>query len=78
MNGEIPNGIGKFTFQGGFGKIPFRIEGEWKKGKLNGKAIQYYSEGDWKEHEMKDGKYHGKFLRIYSDGSREEKEYKNG
>ena len=74
----MPDGLGSFTFKGGFGMIPFKIEGEWKYGKLNGKSIQYYSEADRKELESKEGRYHGKYIRYYEDGRKEIKEFRNG
>ena len=72
------NGYGKFNFGGGFGLLPFRIEGYWVQGKLKGKAVQYYSHGDRRQFEMDDGKYHGSYLRFYNDGRLEMKEFKRG
>ena len=60
-----PHGLGKW--KGDNGKM--KIEGEWKDGHINGKAVQNWS-GYRDEYEAKDGKYNGKLIRYYDDGIR--------
>ena len=81
LNGEYkgdllnnrPHGVGKWRCEG-YDKA---VEGEWKDGVLDGRAV-YYWEGGRIEYEAKVGQYHGKFIRYYKDGSRVEREYRDG
>ena len=61
-----PHGLGKWVKDDG----KWTVEGEWKDGQLNGKAVENLSNGDRYEYEAKDGKVNGKFIRYYNDGSR--------
>ena len=54
-----------------------KVQGEWKDGHINGKAVQNWS-GYRDEYEAKDGKYNGKLIRYYDDGIRSQVEYKDG
>ena len=63
---EKPHGVGKWKWDGG----NWTVEGEWKNGLLNGKAVENHWSGGSYEYEAKDGKYDGKFIEYYNDGSR--------
>jgi len=73
----------------GFGMIKFgticTLEGEWKEGKINGPAIQIFTNGAKFEGELKDDAgfkmftmYHGKGKATFAGGDVYEGEYKNG
>ena len=47
-----PHGLGKWVRDDG----KQTVEGEWKDGQLNGKAVVNWSDGDRSEYEAKDGK----------------------
>ena len=69
-----PNGLGRFTsFEGNW-----KIEGEWRDGRLHGKTIQYSPEGDEIMYKKKDGKLNGSFIWYNPNGSRKESEWRNG
>ena len=61
-----PNGLGKWKQDGDNSTI----EGQWKDGKLNGKAVLNYSDGDRAEYEIKNGKINGKCILYMNDGGR--------
>ena len=69
-----PHGVGRWTRDDG----KQTVEGEWKDGKGNGKAVRNWSDGDRDEYEAKDGKYNGKYITYYDDGRRWQMEYKDG
>ena len=61
-----PHGLGKWVSDDG----EWTVEGEWKDGQLNGKAVQNWSDGNRQEYEAKDGKHNGKLIRYCNDGDR--------
>ena len=69
MENNKPHGIGKWKEDGWFKSNA--IEGEWKDGCLNGKAIEYWN-GNRYEYEIKNGKRNGKYLGYLSNGDRTE------
>ena len=73
----------------GFGIIKFgticTLEGEWKEGKIDGPAVQIFSNGSKFEGELKDDAgfalftmYHGQGKTCFENGDVYEDEYKNG
>ena len=60
-----PHGLGRWKEYG----QDHAVEGEWKDGQLNGRAI-YNGHGYRNEYEAKDGKINGKYIRYYDDGDR--------
>ena len=63
---EKPHGLGKWKRDGSH----WTVEGEWKDGLLDGKAVENNIFGH-DEYEAKDGKKNGKFMRYFVDGCRE-------
>ena len=70
---EKPHGLGKWKRDGSH----WTVEGEWKDGLLDGKAVENNIFGH-DEYEAKDGKKNGKFIRYFDDGCRGWSEYKDG
>ena len=69
LNGEtVPDGVGRWTDSED--QYDFTIEGEWKEGKLDGKAIITLPKSDFEE-EWKDGKLNGRSLEYFNSGGRE-------
>ena len=58
LKDNIPHGIGKWKQDDG----NITVEGEWKEGLLNGKAIANWNHGSRYEYEVKDGKLNGKWI----------------
>ena len=56
-NGREPHGLGKWKAK----DYDITVMGEWKDGKLIGKAVKYWF-GDPVYYEMKDGKIDGRFI----------------
>ena len=69
MKGGKPEGLGKWTH------VSDAIEGEWKDGKLNGKAVFYHSRKHWEEFEVQEGKRDGRSIHHWKGGRRLEREW---
>ena len=69
-SGEVkdkqPHGVGRWTSDDG----KETVEGEWKDGKENGKAVWNRWDGDLHEYEATDGKYNGKLITYLNDDRR--------
>ena len=64
VNSKQPHGQGKWNSDDG----DVIVMGEWKDGRLNGKVVENYWDGDRDEYEAKDGKLNGKWVRHFRDG----------
>ena len=56
----------------------YRVEGEWRYGKLHGRGVTTYPDGERIEGEYRDGKPHGRRVHTMPDGTRYESEWRNG
>ena len=72
MKGGKPEGLGKWTH------VSDAIEGEWKDGKLNGKAVFYRSSKHREEFEVEEGKRDGRSIHYWKGGRRLEREFLMG
>ena len=73
LNGR-PHGLGKWERNDG----NRTVEGEWKDGQLNGKAVVSWGDGSRQEYETKGGHINGKYIGYKGDGRRFEVEFKDG
>ena len=81
MNGRTSawnNCWGRYTRQLDKQKKGNTIEGEWKKGTVNGYAFAANVNGDTYEGELINGKFHGRGIYIFADGKKIEGIWENG
>ena len=69
----LPDGMGRWVKENG----KMKVEGEWREGRLNGKAVHTESSGR-SECEKREGKLEGKWIWYGSMGTREEAEMQDG
>lgn len=81
MNGRTAawnNCWGRYTRQLDKQKKGNTIEGEWRRGAVNGYAFAANVNGDTYEGELVNGKFHGRGIYIFADGKKIEGIWENG
>jgi hypothetical protein len=69
---------GRYTRQLDKQKKDNTIEGEWKRGTVNGYAFAANTNGDTYEGELVNGKFHGRGIYVFADGKKIEGIWENG
>ena len=68
VKGElVPHGCGRW--KGKYVGYELIIEGEWKEGRVNGKAVNYYDDGEEIQWRTKDGSLCQKIIHFMQDDS---------